>query len=105
MKPEEADNNEARDLEHRTKKQPLRRKKSHASLIMVLLTASIIICWASNISFFPIISFDFSVYNEEVDIWTSKMLMIQSVIDRIIFLLALKNVRLAVQKLICRTRG
>ena len=75
-------------------------RKSHGSVIMLLLTISITFCWVPSNAYYSVIAFKPEVYMQSIDVVTNNMLLLQSVFDPILFAIALKDVRDAVKRVL-----
>ena len=66
---------------------------------MVVLTISIMILWGPSFFFWLTCFINPNQYNAQIDLITSTMQMFQTIVDPILFVLALQDLRIAVLRI------
>ena len=69
------------------------KSRSHASLVTVLLTISIVLCWGPNLVYFTIIGMANQPVDMIINVVTTNMFIVQSIFDPILFIIVQEDVR------------
>ena len=76
------------------------QSKMHGSLVLTMLALSSLICWVPCNAFYSVLTVDPDQYVRTVDVVTTSLLLMQTLVDPILLGLVIPDVRKTVQGLI-----
>ena len=77
-----------------------KKKQSHGTLVLGMLTISLVLCWGPNLVYFTLVSMGLVVDDALIETVTGNMIVLESIADPICFFIVHKDVRTALSNFV-----